>query len=125
MIPIKVFLTIAILPLLFLGAYAQTSIAIKDVTLIDMATGKLRSGTTVLVIGNRIAAIGPRLKTSKAIKVIDGRGKFLIPGLWDMHVHALSKDRIDQFSKLFLANGVTGVRDTGTTAEGFAMLGPL
>jgi imidazolonepropionase-like amidohydrolase len=87
-----------------------------------MVDGKRRLGTTVIVKDHRIANIGRKLKTPKDAAVIDGRGKFLIPGLWDMHVHALSPDRVENFLKLFIANGVTGIRDTGTTAEGFAML---
>jgi imidazolonepropionase-like amidohydrolase len=52
------------------------------------------------------------MRPSGAIR-IDGSGKFLIPGLWDMHVHALSKNRPDDFFPLFIANDVTGIRDMG------------
>jgi len=45
--------------------------------------------------------------------VVDGTGKFLIAGLWDMHVHTLSKNQPDRFFPLFVANGVTGIRDMG------------
>jgi hypothetical protein len=45
--------------------------------------------------------------------VVDGTGKFLIAGLWDMHVHSLSKNQPDRFFPLFVANGVTGIRDMG------------
>jgi hypothetical protein len=47
------------------------------------------------------------------VRIIDARGKFLIAGLWDMHVHALSKNQPDHFFPLFVANGVTGIRDMG------------
>src|SRR6185436_13283404 len=104
------------------AALAQTAIVIRDVTLIDMTRPTARASMTIVVEGDRISMVGRGIRTPKNAKVIDGRGKFLIPGLWDMHVHALSPDRVETFFKLFIANGVTGIRDTGTTAEGFAML---
>ena len=115
----------AVLLFLSLVNHAQTTLVIRDVTVIDMVDGKSRPGTTVIVKDQRIAEIGRKLKTPKDATVIDGRGKFLIPGLWDMHVHALRPDRAERFFPLFIANGVTGIRDTGATAEGFAMLTKL
>jgi len=44
---------------------------------------------------------------------VDATGKFLIAGLWDMHVHSLSKNQPDRFFPLFVANGVTGIRGMG------------
>ncbi len=82
---------------------------------------------TVIVEGNRIKAVGKsnRIRIPKNAQVINARGKFLTPGFWDMHVHALSADRTDYFLPLFIANGVTGIRDMGTTEEGFALLSTL
>jgi hypothetical protein len=68
---------------------------------------------TAIVDGDRIVAVGPWRKTHiprKAV-VVDGTGKFLIPGLWDMHVHGASDARAPWSHLLFLANGVVGVRD--------------
>ena len=68
---------------------------------------------TVITNGDRIIAVGPWRKTHiprKAV-VVDGAGKFLIPGLWDMHVHGASDARAPWSHLLFLANGVVGVRD--------------
>jgi imidazolonepropionase-like amidohydrolase len=68
---------------------------------------------TVIADGDRIVAVGPWKKThipSNAV-VVDGTGKFLIPGLWDMHVHGASDARAPWSHLLFLANGVVGVRD--------------
>jgi imidazolonepropionase-like amidohydrolase len=45
--------------------------------------------------------------------LVDARGKFLIAGLWDMHVHALGRNEPDRFFPMFIANGVTGIRDLG------------
>ena len=118
-------LALAILPLLFVATHAQTSLVIRDVTVLDMTGSKPKARMTVVVEGNRIARIGRGLRPPENATIVDGRGKFLIPGLWDMHVHALRPDRADYFFSLFIANGVTGIRDMGTTAEGFEMLGRL
>ena len=89
------------------------SLAIKHVTVID-ATGRgPQPNSTVIVEGDRIVAIGSSRKThipAKAV-VVDGAGRFLIPGLWDMHVHGASDTRAPWSHLLFLANGVVGVRD--------------
>ena len=86
---------------------------IKRVTVID-ATGRgPESNMTVIADGGRIVAVGPWRKTHTPRKavVVDGTGKFLIPGLWDMHVHGASDARAPWSHLLFLANGVVGVRD--------------
>lgn len=93
---------------------AQVSIAaplITNVTIID-AVGGERTGQHVLVEGNRIAAVsGTALE---AESTIDGTGKFLIPGLWDMHVHIVYERELTQsMPSLFLDYGITSVRDTG------------
>jgi imidazolonepropionase-like amidohydrolase len=89
------------------------SLAIKRVTVID-ATGRgPEPNMTVIVDGDRIVAVGPWKKThipSNAV-IVDGTGRFLIPGLWDMHVHGASDARAPWSHLLFLANGVVGVRD--------------
>lgn len=87
---------------------------IEHVTLIDPTGSPARRDMSVLIAGDRIARIEPstRMRPSGAI-TIDVSGKFLIPGLWDMHVHALSKNRPDDCFPLFIANGVTGIRDMG------------
>src|SRR5437764_13106556 len=71
------------------GLHAQGTLAVTGVTIID-ATGKpIQPDMTVLVHGERITDIGRRAAISipKNAVVVDGKGKFLIPGLWDMHVH--------------------------------------
>ena len=121
----KSFLTIAFLIILVAVARPQPVVAIRNVTLIDMISTAPRSGMTVIVDDGRIVGIGRSVKVSGDVTVIDGTGKFLIPGLWDMHVHALAPERAEPFFKLFIANGITGIRDMGTTADAFAMLGRL
>ena len=87
-------------------------IALTDVSIIDVNSGRVLPGFNVVITGDRISEISQgRLILPKATRRISGRGKFLIPGLWDMHVHL---SHVGEDSLLvFLANGVTSVRDMG------------
>lgn len=99
---------------MFLLAQAvAAALAITRVTVIDGTGAPPRQDVTVLVRDQRVAAIGPSNKVlvPKGATVVDGRGKFLIPGLWDLHTH-LSKARGSALA-LFVTHGVTGVRDMG------------
>ena len=71
------------------SARAQTPIAITGVTVIDGRDSVLRLDQTVILRGNRIASVdaAARSRVPSGARVIDGRGKFLVPGFWDMHVH--------------------------------------
>jgi Amidohydrolase family len=93
----------------------QQPIAITHVSVIDVVTGATRPDNTVIIAGNRIVYAGPAAGASvpSDARVLDGRGKFLIPGLWDMHVHAFQWVFSDFAGPLMLANGVTGARDMG------------
>src|SRR5262249_30385329 len=79
-----------------------------DITVIDATGSPARPHRRVTLRGRKTASIEEyrRGGEPKAAVVIDGRGRFLIPGLWDMHVHWYD----ERFLPLFLANGVTGVR---------------
>lgn len=96
-------------------------VAITHVTVIDVITGRRSPDRTVLVERNRITSVAPgtTVRLPAGARSIDGRGKYLIPGLWDMHVHFVSRIRGDTAGEvvlpLLLANGVTGMRDLGTT----------
>jgi imidazolonepropionase-like amidohydrolase len=98
--------------------------AIENVTVINVETGALMPNQTVRIEGNTIAAVGPAASVSvpASARRIDGRGKFLIPGLWQMHGHDMQHYGIDYGSRmapfqLFIANGVTGLRDMGSTLD--------
>jgi hypothetical protein len=82
---------------------------------IDVASGATHPDNTVLVVGNRITFVGPAANATvpAGARVIDGRGKFLIPGLWDMHVHGFVYVFSDFAGPLMIANGITGARDMG------------
>jgi imidazolonepropionase-like amidohydrolase len=106
-----------------LRAWPVTSsqIAITHVTVVDVRDGSTRADMTVLILGNRISVVGTRKDTllPKQVPIIDGQGKFLIPGLWDMHVHT---DGDGRTLRLLLASGITGVRDMGGDVSKLAEL---
>lgn len=90
---------------------SDSTVAITGTTVVDPATGGRARNVTVLVRGGRIAAIGStrEVRVPASAEVVDGRGKFVVPGFIDSHVHGSGQEQIDL--PLFLANGVTTVRD--------------
>ena len=88
-------------------------LAITHVTLVDGTGAPPRADITVIVRDGRIAAVGPAgaVRPPRGARVVDARGKHLIPGLWDMHVHLTKAG--ENTLPLFVANGVTSVRDMG------------
>ena len=101
------------------AAVAQPPLAVTDVTVIDGTGRPARPGMTVLIAGDRIAAVddGRRAELPPDTQVVDGRGRFLIPGLSDLHVHLTNQPdqslTRDWMMPLLLAHGVTLVRDMG------------
>jgi imidazolonepropionase-like amidohydrolase len=85
------------------------NLAIRDVGVVDVATGRVRKAT-VLIQGKTIAAVG-NIRIPARTQIVDGRGKYVIPGLWDMHVHLWEKQHVLPH---YVANGVTGIRDMGS-----------
>lgn len=92
------------------GAAAVT--VIRNVTVIDVVAGRGEAGRDVTIEGERIARIEPAAPPppERDVDVIDGTGKYLIPGLFDAHVHYVEPET---FGRLMLANGVLFVRDMG------------
>jgi imidazolonepropionase-like amidohydrolase len=86
--------------------------AFTHVSIVDGTSPTPRADRTVVIRGNRIVAEGPAdsARIPAGARVVDGRGKFLIPGLWDMHVHTVMPGGREVLA-LYIANGVTGVRD--------------
>jgi Amidohydrolase family len=97
---------------------AEPAFVLTHVNIIDVTGKPTQHDMSVTIKGNRIAGIAHREDSSlKGARVIDASGKYLIPGLWDMHVHTVFGDWLPRDEKvtlpLFVANGVTGVRDMG------------
>jgi len=94
-------------------ASRSNSFAFTHVTVIDATGTPPQPDQTVLITGNRIAALGPtrQVHVPQGARVINASGKFLIPGLADMHVHLTDMQEVAV--PLLIANGVTSVRDMG------------
>jgi imidazolonepropionase-like amidohydrolase len=105
------------------GAAPERSIAFTHVNLIDATGTPAQPDMTVIITGQKIVSItkssGAKIPTDA--QIINGQRKYLIPGLWDMHVHQIFGDWIPEDEKitplLFVANGITGVRDMGGDLE--------
>jgi imidazolonepropionase-like amidohydrolase len=100
--------------------FAQT-LTITNATVVDVTTGALQRETTIVIDGNRIANVAPSRPTKALGRVVDAKGAYVIPGLWDMHTHAYfgwSRDFGDTYVlPLFIANGITGIRDMGSDLD--------
>ncbi len=92
--------------LLLAAASGAGDVAFVDVAVVPMDRNRVIERATVLVRDGRIAAIGAEKPPGGAL-LIDGRGRFLMPGLADLHVHAWYEEEL----LLFLASGVTTVRN--------------
>jgi tetratricopeptide (TPR) repeat protein len=89
-------------------AEAQATLVFIHVTIIDTSGGPNQADMTVFIAGDRITDIKKtaKVRAPRGAQIIDATGKFLIPGLWDMHAHYFDS----AYLSLFIANGVTGVR---------------
>jgi imidazolonepropionase-like amidohydrolase len=97
---------------------AQSVVAFTHVSVIDARDSLPQRDQTVVIRGTRIIASAPSRTTRipPNARIIDGRGRFLIPGLWDMHVHTVTVGGRELLG-LYVANGVTGVRDMASDWE--------
>ena len=95
--------------------FFENSYVIENINIIDPIDG-LSSNKTVVITKNKITEIfnSNEIKVSKKNKIFNGEAKFLIPGLWDAHVHfAYQTELADSMMDLFLLHGITSLRDTG------------
>jgi imidazolonepropionase-like amidohydrolase len=98
-------------------------VAIQGATLVDVMDGSLLPEQTVLIAGNRIVTVGRanEVRIPREAVVVEAADRYLVPGLWDMHVHSVEPVAVDTanpsiaaqdwYLPLFLAYGVTGVRN--------------
>jgi hypothetical protein len=94
----------------FCASLATCDVLIRDATVIDVVKGARIHKCSVLIHDDKIAAVGVGLAAPKHAVVIEAAGKFVIPGMWDMHVQLRGREQLP----LYLAYGVTGVRDMGS-----------
>jgi imidazolonepropionase-like amidohydrolase len=109
-----------LLSLLLVNATAQkkkVDVLIQAATIIDVEHGKLIPGKTIAIKGSNIVAVvnNQAADSFEAANTIDAKGKYIMPGLWDMHMHFGGGDTLIEENKnllmLYLANGITSVRD--------------
>ncbi len=95
------------------AAQKENALAITHVTVIDCTGAAAKPNSTVVITGDRISEVGASetVDIPAGARVVDATGKFLIPGLWDMHGHLT--DATETAFPLLIMNGVTGVRDMG------------
>jgi hypothetical protein len=119
--PVRLFLL-----LLTISSWGQSSaltqpkqLALIHVTVIDATGAPPKPEMTVVIIGDRITALGKtgKVRIPRNAEVINATGKFLIPGLWDMHIHSVNYENGRRFLPLLVAHGITGVRDMGSPLE--------
>ena len=98
---------------------ASNQIVVAHITVINPGTSSVQPDQAVTILGDRIVAVSAASQVHPAtgVRVIDASGQYLIPGLWDMHVHMAFGDWFpggrEIILPLLVANGVTGVRDMG------------
>lgn len=99
------------------------TLAVTHATVLDGTPGPAQTDTTILIQGERIVAIGPSssIAVPAGVRTIDASGRFVIPGLWDMHVHLVNRPDVGLAQAVllpgYLAHGVVGVRDMGSDFE--------
>ena len=101
-----------------LAAPAEGDVIIRHVTIIDVEAAKTVAGQAVVLKGDDIVAVGADTEIAngwQAGRTVDGKGRYLIPGLWDMHVHFGGGPELIEENKallpLYVANGITTIRD--------------
>jgi hypothetical protein len=90
-------------------------LAITGVNVVDVVKGGILTNRTVAISGGKITDVTPSGRPPAGARAVDGRGTFLIPGLWDMHAHMEASG--ESWLPLYVANGVTGIRDMGSDLE--------
>jgi imidazolonepropionase-like amidohydrolase len=112
---LQVVSNLLLLILLSFPAAQTNTLAITGVTVVDVTTGHTSANMTVVVDARVITAVGEKIAPPRGARIVDGRGKFLIPGLWDMHTH--HEGTGEASLPLFVANGVTSTRDMGSALD--------
>jgi hypothetical protein len=91
------------------------TLAITRVSVVDVIDGRIVPNSIVTIRGETISSVSQNGALPADAQVVDGQGKFLIPGLGDMHAHIQGNERI--WLPLYIANGVTGTRDMGADLD--------
>jgi hypothetical protein len=86
---------------------------LEHISIVDVNKGNILKNQSIFISGNRIKSISSRQVRKSKYAVYDCTGKYVIPGLWDMHIHDAGDDSSNryEYTPLFLVNGITGIRD--------------
>lgn len=95
------------------AAAGKDVVAITGGVIVDPASDGPGAVGTVLVRNGRIAAVGPTVRVPRGARVVDAAGRYVLPGLWDMHAHLLAGAPLDHRLEGYVGHGVLGIRDMG------------
>lgn len=95
------------------------SLILFNVTIVDTHTGKLTPKATIVIESGKITRIvqANTVIAGASARRIDGNGKFVVPGYWDMHTHPFNSPNLEENLPLLLSYGVTGVRQMAGSPE--------
>ncbi len=91
------------------------TLAITRVNVIDVVEGRILPNRTVTIRGTTIASVAQNSAPPGGAQIVDAHDKFMVPGLWDMHAHMEMTG--ESSLQLYVANGVTGIRDMGSDLD--------
>jgi hypothetical protein len=111
--------TLFFLFFILLHLFCNAQYYLKHINIIDVEKGNVLKDQTVFIEGKKIKSIYPNDIKETKNPVYDCTSKFLMPGLWDMHIHDADNDSSNRYNyiPLFLANGITGIRDMWGSKE--------
>src|SRR6267143_6331218 len=119
-------LTILFLSLLLALLFGQAKptpkfkpLVFTHATVIDATGAPAKPDMSVVIVNGRIITLGKtgKVRIPADAEIIDATGKFLIPGLWDMHIHSGGYENGKKYFPRLIANGITGVRDMGSPLD--------
>jgi hypothetical protein len=91
------------------------TLAITGVNVVEIANGRIAPNSTITIRDQMISSVAQDGALPEGAQSVNGQGKFLIPGLWDMHAHIQGNEKA--WLPLYIANGVTGIRDMGADLD--------
>lgn len=119
----KILLFLLLLPALAFGQAKPTPqfkpLVFTHATVIDATGAPAKRDMSIVIVGGRITTLGKtgRVRVPADAEIIDASGKFLIPGLWDMHIHSGGYENGKKYFPQLIAGGITGVRDMGSPLD--------
>ena len=95
------------------AAAARAELLVRNVNVVRIDRDARATPTDILIAGDRIVRVGRNLKVRRGARIIDGGGRYAIPGLWDMHAHLAATNAVGRKPEEYVGHGVLGLRDMG------------